>query len=308
MADIINTIIREIIVVSTDDGKKGGLATVILYGIEALVVFGVLSPLYVGYMIYSIYASKKINDDDKLDHYIVTTLILSAQTFASMLYFYGDNINYIMERYGEDLGCGEKCVNNNRIAAVVLLGLSLMLFHVVPATLRKIAKMCGIKQEQTGWNSALDMVVVIVKIDTVFTTVAIMAQTDEFCNLTDISLSSSFVVISFLVGLYAMIVNGLYSCSKLDEISKCVTLAFFLLLFCFPMYLLADNQQPIGCAFRCDTFAANMTLNDINCNTTGNAVLRIGFMAVTLLTTIAVPSGLLYCSISNKVRPKAGII
>ena len=199
--------------------------------------------------------------------------MVTTQIIASMLYFYGDNINYILERYGENLGCGDVCVENNRIAAVVTLGLSLILFHITPGVLRKIAKMNDWKYTETGWKSALDMLVIIVKIDTVFTVVAIMAQTDEYCNSTDVGLSWSFVVICFFAGLVAMIVYGVFSCYKLDNSDKCkcITLAFFLLLFCFPMYLLADNQQPIDCAFGCDTFAANMTQNEINCNMRGSA-------------------------------------
>ena len=219
--------------------------------------------------------------------------------------------NYILERYGEDLGCGDVCVENNRIAAVVTLGLSLILFQVTPGVLRKIAKMNkDWKYEETGWKSALDMLVVIVKIDTVFTVVAIMAQTDEYCNSTDVGLSWSFVIICFFAGLVAMIVYGVFSCYKLhnSDKCKCITLAFFLLLFCFPMYLLEDNQQPIDCAFGCDTFAANMTQNEINCNMRGSAGLRIGFMGVTLLIVIFVPSWLLCGSKYYNDKPDAGII
>ena len=209
-------------------------------------------------------------------------------------------------------GCGDACVENNRIAAVITLGLSLILFHITPGVLRKIAKLNDWKNPETGWKSALDMLVVIVKIDTVFTVVAIMAQTDEFCSLKDVVLSFLFVVISFFAGLVAMIVYGAFSCYKLRKIKKiiCITIAFafFPLLFCFPMYLLADNQQPIDCAFGCDTFAANMTQNEIDCNMIGSAGLRLGFMGVTLLIVIFVLCGLFIGFIKDiRIDPTAGI-
>ena len=213
-----------------------------------------------------------------------------------MLYYYGDNINFILERYGEDLGCGDACIENNRIAAVVTLGMSLILFHITPGILKKIAIMNDWEDPETGWSYALDMLVVIVKIDTVFTVVAIMAQTGEFCSSVDVGLSWSFVVICFFAGLVAMIVYGVFSCSdKLDNAASSIyiNIAFFLLQFCFLVYLLADNQQPLDCAFGCDTFAANMTQNEIDCNMRGSAGLRLGFMGATLLIVIFVSCGLL---------------
>ena len=302
LADILNTITREIIVLATDDGRTAGLATIITYGVEGLIILIIIQLIYVIFLIVT-------SEDNPARCFNV--IMVTTQIIASMLYYYGDNINFILERYGEDLGCGDVCVENNQIAAVITLGLSLILFQVMPGVLRKIAKMNKDWQyEETGWKSALDMLVVIVKIDTVFTVVAIMAQTDEYCNSTDVGLSSSFVIISFLAGLVAMIVYGVFSCVKLDDSdkTKCITLAFFLLLFCFPMYLLADNQQPIDCAFGCDTFTANMTQNEIDCNMRGSAGLRLGFMGVTLLIMIFVPLGLICGSLLSGDTPDAGVM
>jgi hypothetical protein len=37
------------------------------------------------------------------------------------------------------------------------------------------------------------------------------------------------------------------------------------LAFGFILYMLADNEQPMDCGFDCDTFAANQTINDLDC-------------------------------------------
>ena len=144
-----------------------------------------------------LYGKFLLDASEDEQHLCLYAIKVLTQTLASTLYNYGENINFILERYGGDLGYGDVCVENNRIAAVITLGLSLILFHITPGVLRKIAKMNDWKNPETGWKSALDMLVIIVKIDTVFTVVAIMAQTDEFCSLKDVVLSSLFVVISF---------------------------------------------------------------------------------------------------------------
>ena len=52
------------------------------------------------------------------------------------------------------------------------------------------------------------------------------------------------------------------------------------------MYMLVDNDQPLGCAFDCDTFAANQTIYDMRCNVGANGGLRLGFTLMTLLIVV----------------------
>lgn len=59
---------------------------------------------------------------------------------------------------------------------------------------------------------------------------------------------------------------------------------FLILLFiCFPLYLLADNAQPLDCDFGCDFLAKNKTLNALSCNAYGNSALRLSFTLVTFI-------------------------
>jgi hypothetical protein len=136
------------------------------------------------------------------------------------------------------------------------------------------------------------MITVYIKVDIVFKAIAVMTQTDAFCSHTDLALSASFITICILVGLAIMIIDCLYAISKTDAwylIGACVPLAFG-----FILYMLADNEQPMDCGFDCDTFAANQTINDLDCDIQTNSGLRLGFMLVTLGIVVVVGL-LLFC-------------
>lgn len=218
-------------------------------------------------------------------------------SFAAALYIYGDNINYIMQRYGEELGCGEQCVTNNRIAAVISLGTALIILELFPPAIHKFIKIVEWEDTRSTWYSSLDMITIILRVDVLYTAVAIFAQTDEFCGHTDKALSASFITLCIIVGLSIMVINCVYSMKKVKNddnavfymVGTCVPLAFSLIMF-----MLADNEQPIDCAFICDSFAANQTLNDLSCNIQGTSGLRLGFMLVTF-TIIVVVGFVLFC-------------
>ena len=63
--------------------------------------------------------------------------LLVIEIIGVILYFYGD---FIFNQHEEVLGCGQQCVENKRIAAIVTLGLATnVLSPVSPPCLRKIA-------------------------------------------------------------------------------------------------------------------------------------------------------------------------
>ena len=292
-----NTLLREIItlsVLSTENSKAAAISTIAVFATELLILL-IIFPIGYGLYIYKESPEKPV----------IHSFSILLQTLGAVSYFYGDNINPIMQRYGEELDCDDSCINNNRIAAVMALGLSLIIFYLFPQVTNKISIMISWENVGTGWYSAIDMIGIILKLDIVFTIVEIMTQTDEFCSTNDVGLSSPFIVICFFAGVFAMIIYGVYSCVKLDNSDKCkcITFAFFLLVFCLPMYLLADNQQPLDCAFGCDTFAANMTENEINCEMYGNSGLRIGFTTLSFLIVIFTPLAFGCCHICHEEVP-----
>ena len=290
LADIANTILREatsiaaeMLTAASPDAtmvhkRNAGLATASFYGVIALML-----------IITSIILMVIYRKPFKI-------ALLLAQTLAALLYFYGDNINYLTQNYGEELGCGSTCRENNRIAAVILLGLALLIYFFLPQVIGELAEMCKWKSEHTGWYHALNMISVIIKIDALYTAIAIKPPTDEFCGKTDLSLSIAFIILSSIAGVTGVVVYGISTCKLYDfknenKARSIVGIAVVMLFVCTIIYILADNHQPLGCAFGCDSQAANYTVN--NCNVIGNSGTRLGLMLFTLL--IAVSAGVLMC-------------
>ena len=258
-----------------------------------MVFYGLLSLLLIVLPLFALFCS--YDNPPSLVAWIL-------QLVAIVLYFYGDNIGYITQRYGEALGCGDRCIENNRIAAVVLLGSAIIILHIFPPILKDIAGLVkeDHKYDRGGWYYALDMIAILVRIDTVFTIVAIMAQTSNYCSLTDVSLGWSFFVICTIIGIAAIIVSSIYAMYKIDDKGSIknftamsgimITVVIFLSIS-LPLYILSDNEQPIDCAWGCDSYADNTTTiittdSGMNCNMKANSGMRLGLMLVTGLLVL----------------------
>ena len=289
---MLNTIFRETVPFTSLDQQTAGLATVIFFSLDAVVFFGILSTINMLYFCCT-------GEDFRFKF-----IVLLAEIIAALLYFYGDNIGFIVDRYGDVLGCGPQCTENNRIAAIITLGIALMYYQLFPSCIHTIAVNYGVEHTDTGWYSATNMMAIILKVDAVFTIVAIMSQTTDFCSRTDVSISVAFFVICTIAGISIMCVYCCLSAWKLsddaDTKAWCwiVPLTFILLVLSFPMYVLADNPQPLDCAWGCDSFASNNTLNNLTCNNVGNSALRLGFTSVTFLT-VGTLSLVLFCCRHN---------
>lgn len=200
----------------------------------------------------------------------------------------------------------DACMDGIRITAVITLGLALMFYHLFPTCLQKVAKLSKIDlPKTTGWYSASDMTTTILKVDTLFTVVAIMAQTTDFCGVIDRSISIAFLVISVVVGTTLMTVYGVFSYKKIDnrQYAFIAPLVCVFLLIAFPLYILADNLQPLDCAFGCDSFASNQTRNSIGCDEVGNSALRLGFSFAAFLI-VSILSIILFCCRNNTTGEK----
>ena len=192
-----------------------------------------------------------------------------------------------------------------KIAAPIAIGLSLFIFHILPQGFHNVCKECEESSdtklssyrlfEDTHWFYALEMLIIIVKIDTLYTVITLTIQTDRFCNSIDKHISIGFLTISCLLGAIHMIVNGKYSHIDLQGKSCCrvySTSVLILAIVCLPLYLLAGNHQPLDCSFGCETFVTNLTMTRLNSNTTqnhqacnrkANDITRLALMAAVLL-------------------------
>ena len=134
-ADILFTLSREIIILATldeENQRSAGIATVVMFVFSPALFLGVFSAHY---MFCIIKCSIKSHGSKK-----IKIIFVLVQIVATLLYFYGDNINFIVRTYGDELGCGDQCVENNRIAAVVTSGLALLMFYVLPPVLKTLFK------------------------------------------------------------------------------------------------------------------------------------------------------------------------
>ena len=298
LADMLNTIFREITALATRNNEHQRDAAV---GSVVLLCLLILIFLVVNVLLFLLSLCYADSSTQNCTAFSRRVIIVVVQTLGALLYIYGDNIGYILQNYSEELGCGTQCVINNRIAAVLTLGLALVILQLFPVAFKKVDVVIKDGIENTDWNdktspwiAGLDLITLFVKVDILYTTVAIMTQTSEFCGHTDKALSWTFIVFCSFVGLGYMVINTLYAYTKINydkdkRLPSLIPSGIFL-AFSLCMYLLADNEQPLDCGFGCDTFAANQTMNEISCNVEANSGLRLAFMllATGTVATLAV--------------------
>lgn len=213
MADLLNSIIREIIIITVDNGgnkKSAAIAAVIAYIFVLLAVFGsavVISFIY--------HCSKR---DEHLRIRITSLLI---QCSGALLYYFGDNINELLQPYAMEFGCGETCLLNSSIAGMIASGSVLVFYQEIPACMRKVKKLLKYKEKTTLWFATSEMITVFIKLDALYNTVVReAAQIDEFCDPKGIAINVAFIVIFVLVATALMTVNCLYVIKELKELRQ----------------------------------------------------------------------------------------
>lgn len=125
LTDLINSAFREAFLLSIPGKQAAGITTTVL--LVALII-GFL----IGTLIYILYLFLHKKEKYK-------AAIALVEAIGAPFYFYGDNIGYIIDRYGDALQCGQRCAENNGIAATITLGISLMLFELLPAWIQSFA-------------------------------------------------------------------------------------------------------------------------------------------------------------------------
>ena len=297
IANLINTILQEIIglsVLNGGDRKSAAIATVVLFVLVAVIIFG---GLFVVNLVYILVKYRKKNNTVKI-------LLLIGQAVGALCYFYGNNIGNIFVDYGAELNCGQECIINNSIAATIASGVALLLFIEFPPCMHKIAKLHSLKDNTTGWFAASGMIALFIKLDALYNTVVIAtADIDDFCNREDVAINTIFLIICIITGTVLIIINGVYSVDLLKKSEHkhytwVVYVALVLLLLCLPLFLLTDNAQPLDCAFNCDSFSKNQTLQIIECDQESSSGVRLS-LSMVILAVVSSLSFLLLCCKHN---------
>ncbi len=301
IADMLNTLLQNIILSAKGERRASAIAAFSVFGIIAVVFFGSLAIVHFLYLCFL--RGHRIN--------FITSVV---QTVGALFFFYGNNINDLVENYGSAVGCDSTstCGANSRILSSFALGIALIIFNIVPSVTKGVLKLLKLKRKPTSliankipdWFAAIDMITMFVKINTLYSAIVSMVQSTEFCNNTEIATSTTFLLVCIILGFFAEVVYFMNARVTNKDNSKLytglVSFTFAAMLLCLPLYLLADNRQPLNCAFGCDTFASDLTLNDLSCNTIANEAVRIGFTALALIFIGTIP--IIFFFLNRKAR------
>lgn len=294
-----NNVVRECTGLASDhDAKGGGIASVVLFCI-LIIIFLVIFPI----ITFFVELTRETKSDDEKVVKIVQAVLVVLETLAGIFYFYGDNILIILKQHGVELKCGEGCVENAEISAVIFLGLALLLYASVNLIVERCVKIAypdlvlNTLLEDSTVFSVCDMIFTIVKVDALYTAVAIMTQTDSHCGKSDFGISIAFICICCVAGIVSITLDIVILYKSIDLCwEKCSAVALaFLLSFILIAYLLVDNQQPLDCFFKCDFKAANKTLNDAKCEKTANHITRIAITG--FFTTVVMVFWCIICCV-----------
>ena len=289
--------------ITDGDAQASATAAIVLFVLITTLFFGLFVSVHFVYLCC-------------LKHQYTSCISSSIQTIGALLYFYGDNIIHVMENYGEDLECGPICQSNNHIAAAFSLGLALIIIQIVPSMLHKSFLICyknKEREENNPWFPAVDMITIFLKIDTLYSAVLVMAVSPEFCSEPDIAVSVSFMIVCVVVGLTAEIIYFIYALTGYANREKdkvfygLVIVGFILIIICFPLYMMADNHQPLDCAFGCDSFAVNTTVNDVMCNQTANSAVRLTFNSVSFIFVLVLSVIFFSCKAQYQKKKQTGV-
>ena len=212
-------------------------------------------------------------------------LVWILERLPAVLYFYSNNSNYILQRYGGELNCGEKCQERNRTATKVLLALALVaILQTRPLPYKKkTSAMSENKDKQDGW-CYMQTIASLVKIDMVYTFTTLCPATTTTTNVI-------LLVLFTIVGI--IVIKSNWTCLKCkaktdnnneEMFKKCIVLNLIVLLFLcviLPLHLLSNNRQPLDHAFGCDN--TTMSIKDStesSCKENANIILRLVFMAI----------------------------
>ena len=295
LANMLDTFFQGITSLRPKDST--GEADIFAYISFLVLIFGIFCAANIAYICHK---------HRKVKRTLIFELVLMiAELLVAVLYFYGNNITFIVTNFEEELGCDLKCAEDNQIAASIALGLTLLYYQVIPPYFQRADTNSQSKPSEenlrTTWHTAVDMIILTPQIDALYTVVVDMLMTNDFCSRIDLSISISFlvlVVVAMIAVMATQSVSSYRSLPKSNQWRCIIPLSFLLLLLSFILYILADNNQPLDCAFGCDFVAANQTLNDFGCSMVANSALRLGFTIVTI-TLISTFSILFMCCILN---------
>ncbi len=281
---------------NTEASAAIGIAT---YVIVVLIFCGFYSVMAIISLI-SLY--KKLDHVNRKKKITFKSITFSIQIVAAIFYLYGDNIFHLV-RNARVLNCDETCVSDNETFAFLCLGVALIIFHIAPPMFEKCYKLI-INEEnvevKSPWVLAVSMIAVIARIDMLYSVVFEKAHLhsidmlysekahlqQDSCLVADVVSSWIFVVISVTFGSVAITVHCVHALradrGKSPYLKPLAIFSLVTILLSFPLYILADNTQPLNHVFKC----TNVTDED-NTKYIENVV-RLGCNTLTLIVIASI--------------------
>ncbi len=117
-----------------------------------------------------------------------------------------------------------------------------------------------------------------------------------------------FLIISYVVGAILLVWDCIIYVVDAEDVEddkdvrNVILLAVIFMLIIFALYMLADNVQPLDCAFGCNTFASNQTIIDIGCDKMGSSTLRFFSTLIAFLFVLFFSLGLFFYSDNKEAQ------
>ena len=288
LADLLESSIREIIILSIINGGNeyvGAVIAIFSFVFIIAVVFGGMVGITITY-----YCLTKYDKD-----IFSRVFALCVYCFGSILYYYGDNISDLLGSFGSQLGCSTSCMLHYRIAGTIASGSAVLIFKKYPGFEIQFNELVGFTHSAKVWFSAAEMITLFIIFDALYNTVvAAASEVGQSCNFEDLAVDISFIVILMISGPIIVTVNLLYAIKKMGNRKRFfIFVTYFVVLISLPLYLLANNSQPLDCAFGCHSFGRNETLDAFMCDEVGVTVFRL-VLSVLLFIGVIIISFLLF--------------
>ena len=134
-----------------------------------------------------------------------SSVVCALQCFLLVPYLLGDNIDYIMNRYGNNLGCKGDCPETVRTIASTLSVLAAVLLNLSSHALNQVRIRSGWDYEHEEIEKKLHIFGTIVKIEAVYNTLLIGAHHQSHCYLVEHILGWMLLVACVFTGTISMI-------------------------------------------------------------------------------------------------------
>lgn len=263
---VLGDFVVSLVVLTEPDRQQAALASIIVFAITTTTILTVNS---IDFFI-DLLPSKQ-SPHNKVSWLLVLSKILTV--IGVTCYYIGNNLPGILSGFSSELGCDAECIESGQIASVYFLFVALTTFIFLPEIFRKANKVLDdtysvhhirkdLYTEYHVQYLVFRMLALVLDFDTIYTGVWEFAfDNSEDCDADDIIGSSACVLTGWVTWSVYTITYVYYLTSIKTMLQKinnkgpercCLNALYFttLILFFttfFPVYILADNVEPLSC-------------------------------------------------------------